>query len=224
MLPVSYNFVFCFAINDGGTRVPSSPGFHLEGALNKDGINTPDVYSPCSVSSHPPALYIKKQTARFANIFRTVISTNFFTKKRYIPGTIPPGHEPLVTLQICSYNEGRVIEKTIEAACSLDWPRDKLCIQLLDDSTDQKSIDIAQEVCNYWQRNGFNCEYATRPDRVGYKAGNLGYHIRNVRGDFIAIMDSDHCCEPDYLRRAVPHFYHGSGQPNYEVGLVQTPW
>lgn len=183
------------------------------------------IFTHLALSLPPTACIIySKQTARFANIFRTVISTNFFTKKRYIPGTIPPGHEPLVTLQICSYNEGRVIEKTIEAACSLDWPRDKLCIQLLDDSTDQKSIDIAQEVCNYWQRNGFNCEYATRPDRVGYKAGNLGYHIRNVRGDFIAIMDSDHCCEPDYLRRAVPHFYHGSGQPNYEVGLVQTPW
>jgi cellulose synthase/poly-beta-1,6-N-acetylglucosamine synthase-like glycosyltransferase len=204
-------------------RVCFFPGFHPRGAL-KDGIILL-IFTHLAFSFPPTACIIySKQTARFANIFRTVISTNFFTKKRYIPGTIPPGHEPLVTLQICSYNEGRVIEKTIEAACSLDWPRDKLCIQLLDDSTDQKSIDIAQEVCNYWQRNGFNCEYATRPDRVGYKAGNLGYHIRNVRGDFIAIMDSDHCCEPDYLRRAVPHFYHGSGQPNYEVGLVQTPW
>ena len=221
MLLVSYNFVFCFAINrhDGGTRV--LPRVFIRGSTI---ILLSFTHLALSFPLNPLHYIFKKQTARFANIFRTVISTNFFTKKRYIPGTIPPGHEPLVTLQICSYNEGRVIEKTIEAACSLDWPRDKLCIQLLDDSTDQKSIDIAQEVCNYWQRNGFNCEYATRPDRVGYKAGNLGYHIRNVRGDFIAIMDSDHCCEPDYLRRAVPHFYHGSGQPNYEVGLVQTPW
>ena len=158
------------------------------------------------------------------NIFRATISTSFFTKKRYQEGTITPGSEPLVTIQICSYNEGRVVEKTVEAACKLDWPREKLCVQLLDDSTDPTSQAIAQEVCNYWKRNGVNCEYQTRPDRVGYKAGNLAYHIRNVRGDFIAIMDSDHICEPDFLQRAVPHFYKENGEPNYEIGLVQTPW
>ena len=159
------------------------------------------------------------------NILRATISTNFFRKKRYQEGTITTGNEPLVTILICAYNEGTVVEKTVAAACTLDWPRDKLCVQLLDDSTDLTSQNIAFEVCNHWKRNNFNCERMTRPDRVGYKAGNLAYHIENsVKGEFIVIMDSDHLCRTDFLRKAMSHFFDQKGNPKYEVGLVQTPW
>ena len=163
-------------------------------------------------------------TAKFANILRATLSTCFFRKKRYKEGRIFRGREPLVTIQICSYNEGDVVKKTINAACQVNWPRKKLCVQLLDDSTDQASMKVAHLACNNWKRKGINCQRLTRPDRVGYKAGNLAYHMRNIEGEFVVYMDSDHLCRRDFLLRAMPHFYDMKGNPKYEIGLVQAPW
>ena len=76
-----------------------------------------------------------------------------------------------------------MVEATIDAACSVKWPRDKLCVQVLDDSTEEESKVIARRRADYWRREGVNCQYLTRPDRVGYKAGNLAHHMPSVQGE-----------------------------------------
>eukprot|EP00934_Nitzschia_sp_Nitz4_P007183 Nitzschia sp. Nitz4//scaffold26_size159584//147282//150785//NITZ4_002520-RA/size159584-processed-gene-0.248-mRNA-1//-1//CDS//3329545169//7173//frame0 len=161
--------------------------------------------------------------AKLRNIIRAVISTRFFTDKPKQGGNIPPGKEPMVTIQISCFNEGNVIEDTINAACDVDWPKDKLTVQICDDSTDE-TIDIIDAVCERWRERGVSCERLTRPNRVGYKAGCLHYHTDRIQGDFVAMFDADHRCENQFLRRCVPHFFSKRGRQKRKVGLVQCPW
>lgn len=109
-------------------------------------------------------------------------STNFFTNKPPEGGCIPKGQDPIVTIQIqiCCYNEEAVIEATLDAACSVDWPKDKLFIQVLDDSTDRTS-QIVEDVAASWRERGVHCVRYTSPDRVDYKAGNLHANLAGSR-------------------------------------------
>lgn len=140
------------------------------------------------------------------------------------PGHIEPGEEPHVTVVICAYNEGAVVLKTIESACSIDWPRDKLTVHVCDDSTDKQSITLASNAVALWRSRGINIERLTRPDRLGYKAGNLRYNFPRHRGDFVAYFDADHRAERDFLKNTIPYFFDQSGMPRAKVALVQTPW
>ena len=125
--------------------------------------------------------------SRWANLIHAVISTRFFTDNPdEKSGRIQPGKEPHVTIQICSYNEGAVIKETIKRACSVDWPRNKLTVQVLDDSTDQSSCRIIDEAVASWQESGVNVARMTRPQRVGYKAGSLRFHFPSVHSKFVA--------------------------------------
>ena len=74
------------------------------------------------------------------------------------------GEEPHVTIQICSYNEASVIQAMIDAAYKVDWPIDKLTVQILDDSTQDEAKTVAKQRAEYWQKNGVDCQYLTRPD------------------------------------------------------------
>lgn len=93
----------------------------------------------------------------------------------------------------------------------------------MDDSSDNTS-EIIEKLAEEWRTRGVNCQRLTRPTRVGYKAGNLHAHSEDVRGDFVALFDADHRCEPDYLRKAIPHFFNEDGSDKEKVGLVATPW
>uniref|UniRef100_A0A7S4JMQ5 Sulfotransferase domain-containing protein n=1 Tax=Odontella aurita TaxID=265563 RepID=A0A7S4JMQ5_9STRA len=139
-------------------------------------------------------------------------------------GHLTTGSEPLVTIQICAYNEAAVIEATIDAACSVKWPREKLVVQVLDDSTNYNDRLIAKSRTEHWQKQGVNCQHLTRPSRVGYKAGNLSFHMHKIQGEFVAFFDADHRCEPEFLHHTVPHFFDNLGHSKYDVGLVQAPW
>ena len=133
---------------------------------------------------------------------------------------------PAVTVQICSYNEGAVIEETICRACSLDWPLDSLFVQVLDDSTEESSKMVVQQCIERLSHfRGCNVELLTRPNRQGYKAGNLAYHFPSIRTQFVLYLDGDHRVEPDLLRRTIPKFYDPkTGQRCTDVALVQVPW
>lgn len=157
-------------------------------------------------------------------IYRAVAGTRFFTDAPPPLPLIPPGSEQTVTVQICAYNESQVVEKTIDAACRLDWPREKLFIQVLDDSTDEESSAIIKSITAKWRRASINCERLTRSDRVGYKAGNLAHHAESIVGDFVAVLDSDHRCEPQFLRQAMAYFYEDDLGSKPKIGLVQFPW
>jgi cellulose synthase/poly-beta-1,6-N-acetylglucosamine synthase-like glycosyltransferase len=163
------------------------------------------------------------QFHKLVNIVRALWATRFFTDEPKQGGFIPEGEEPEVTIQICVYNEAAVVKKTIDAACQVDWPKDKLFIQVLDDSTDGTSR-IIEQVAEEWRAKNVNCRRLTRPNRVGYKAGNLASHTRDVRGAFVALFDADHICENKYLRRAIPQFFNADGTSCDRLALVQTPW
>ncbi|KAK9699432.1 hypothetical protein RND81_08G173100 [Saponaria officinalis] len=132
------------------------------------------------------------------------------------------GGFPMVLVQIPMCNESEVYETSIAAACQLNWPKDKLLIQVLDDSDDENlQFLIKDEVC-LWSERGVNIIYRHRFIRTGYKAGNLKSamscdYVRDY--EFVAIFDADFQPNPDFLKLTVPHF---KGNP--DIGLVQARW
>ncbi|MEM7340827.1 MAG: glycosyltransferase [Actinomycetota bacterium] len=124
---------------------------------------------------------------------------------------------PVVTVQIPIYNEFHVAERVIDAAAAFDYPRDRLQIQVLDDSTDETAAIVDNAVGRHRDR-GLDIEVIRREDRVGYKAGALANGLALARGELIAIFDADFTPAPDFLRRLVPDF----DEP--DVGFVQARW
>lgn len=130
---------------------------------------------------------------------------------------IPEEDLPHVTVQLPVYNEMYVVERLIECVCEFDYPKDKLEIQVLDDSTDE-SIEIIAKKVHVYELQGFDIKHVRRPERVGFKAGALKYGTAICKGEFIAIFDADFLPNPDFLRKALPHFSHD------KVGVVQSKW
>lgn len=124
---------------------------------------------------------------------------------------------PMVTVQLPMYNEMFVVERLIQSVCEIDYPKERLEIQVLDDSTDE-TVKIAQNTVEKYKNLGFNIKYIHRTDRSGYKAGALKYGLEIAEGEFVAIFDADFVPNPDFLKKTVPHF----NNPN--VGMVQTRW
>ncbi len=129
-----------------------------------------------------------------------------------------PGRHPRVTVQLPVYNEALVIDRLIQATSGLEWPRDRLQIQVLDDSTDE-TTSIARESVERLRARGFQIELVRRPDRGGYKAGALSEGLKRATGELIAIFDADFVPPPDWLRRTVPYFL---DRPC--LGMLQTRW
>ena len=124
---------------------------------------------------------------------------------------------PVVTIQLPVYNELYVVNRAIDAICSLDYPKDKIEIQVLDDSTDETTAIIAQKVIEK-SGNGFDIKHIRRGNRQGYKAGALKFGLAQARGEYIAIFDADFIPRADFLKRTLPYF---AGE---KIGLVQTRW
>ena len=120
---------------------------------------------------------------------------------------LPPDAElPHVVVQIPSFNEGPVLRRGIEAAARLDWPRDKLHIQVLDDSTDDTAV-LARTVVAELRAQGFDIVALQRTDRSGYKGGALHEAMQKTPYDFFAIFDVDYVPEPDFLRVCMRPFF-----------------
>lgn len=113
-----------------------------------------------------------------------------------------PADLPRVLVQIPVYNEPAVVERALVAAAALDWPRDRLKIQLLDDSTDL-TPDIARHVVARLQRDGVDVDHVRRADRSGFKAGALEAGMTLCDAPYIAVFDADFVPAPDWLRRAM---------------------
>jgi cellulose synthase/poly-beta-1,6-N-acetylglucosamine synthase-like glycosyltransferase len=125
--------------------------------------------------------------------------------------------EPVVTVQLPLFNERYVAERLIHAVCALDWPRDRLEIQVLDDSTDD-TREIVAEIVEGLRTEGHDIHHIHRTDRTGYKAGALEAGLARARGEFIAIFDADFVPPPDLLRQAIAHF------TDRRIGLIQVRW
>ncbi|XP_073055448.1 probable xyloglucan glycosyltransferase 5 [Primulina eburnea] len=129
---------------------------------------------------------------------------------------------PMVLVQIPMCNEREVYELSISAVCQLDWPRERLLIQILDDSNDENIQLLIESEVAKWSQKGINIIYRHRLIRTGYKAGNLKSAMRcdYVKYyEFVAIFDADFQPTPDFLKLTVPHF-----KDNPELGLVQARW
>ncbi|MGB0887858.1 MAG: cellulose synthase family protein [Vicingaceae bacterium] len=124
---------------------------------------------------------------------------------------------PIVTVQLPLYNELYVVNRLIDAVCELDYPKDKLEIQLLDDSTDETVNLVAKKVEEY-KAKGFNIYQHQRTDRTGFKAGALAEGVDICKGEFIAIFDADFLPKKHFLKETIPHF------KNENIGVVQTKW
>lgn len=124
---------------------------------------------------------------------------------------------PLITVQLPLFNEMYVVERLLHAVTSFDYPRDRLEIQVLDDSTDE-TVALASETVERYRREGFDIHYVHRDDRTGYKAGALANGTRTAKGQLLAIFDADFVPKPDCLRKLV-HFFTDDG-----VGCAQMRW
>jgi cellulose synthase/poly-beta-1,6-N-acetylglucosamine synthase-like glycosyltransferase len=136
-----------------------------------------------------------------------------------VPAPVPPPDElPAVTVQLPIFNEMYVADRLIDAVCALDYPRDRLEIQVLDDSTDE-TRRIAELAVQRQAARGFDIRYLPRRDRRGFKAGALEGGLKEARGAFVAIFDADFIPPRDFLQRAVPHFLQDPA-----IGMVQARW
>jgi cellulose synthase/poly-beta-1,6-N-acetylglucosamine synthase-like glycosyltransferase len=140
--------------------------------------------------------------------------------RRNLPPTQPPPTPPLVTVQLPFYNERHVAERLIDASASLDYPADKLQIQVLDDSDDITAALVQARVA-HWQKAGRWIEHIRRSARRGYKAGALADALARAQGEYLAIFDADFVPPSDFLRATLPHF---AASGNAPVGFVQTRW
>jgi cellulose synthase/poly-beta-1,6-N-acetylglucosamine synthase-like glycosyltransferase len=142
----------------------------------------------------------------------------FKYKKNYDPN--PPrqfDELPTVTVQLPIFNEQFVIDRLVEAVCAMEYPREKLEIQVLDDSTDETQA-VALGIVERYAALGHPIVYLHRTNRHGYKAGALDKGLEVAKGEFVAIFDADFVPPADWLMKVIHHF----GEP--EIGMVQTRW
>src|SRR5437660_3540709 len=112
---------------------------------------------------------------------------------------------PIVTIQLPLYNEMYVADRLIDAVCRIDYPRELLEIQVLDDSTDE-TRSIAELAVRRYAADGVDIKYYHRIDRIGFKAGALEAGLKVARGEFVGIFDADFIPTADFLARLIPHF------------------
>ena len=124
---------------------------------------------------------------------------------------------PYVTIQLPVYNEEYVMERLLANIAKIEYPKSKLEIQVLDDSTDDTVVDTAQKI-KVLQESGLDIQHICRENRQGFKAGALKEGLLTAKGDFIAIFDADFLPDPDWLKKTVIYF------KDEEIGVVQTRW
>ncbi len=149
---------------------------------------------------------------------RYVMAYLYYKYKGNLPA--PKGRfetAPRVTIQLPVFNEMYVVERLIDAVARIDYPREKLEIQVLDDSTDETQ-GIARAKVERLKREGHDIVYLHRDNRSGYKAGALQEGLKVARGELVAVFDADFVPTPDFLKRSVDYF------TDEKIGMVQVRW
>jgi cellulose synthase/poly-beta-1,6-N-acetylglucosamine synthase-like glycosyltransferase len=143
---------------------------------------------------------------------------NFRHEKKRRQKVELPTNLPIVTIQLPLYNEKYVVKRLIDTVCKMDYPKDKLEVQVLDDSDDD-TVDLIRSIVEEYRFKGFDIVHIRRKDRTGYKAGALKEGIKHAKGEFVAIFDADFIPPTWFLKRAIGHFY-----TDPKLGLVQCKW
>ncbi len=142
----------------------------------------------------------------------------FYKHRRNLPRVVERfAALPRVTIQLPMFNERYVARRVIESACRIDYPADKLQIQVLDDSTDD-TTQIAQETVDRLRADGHDVTLIHRRNRCGFKAGALEEGLKTATGEFVCIFDADFLPRPEILQEAIHHFV------DPQVGMVQARW
>jgi len=151
-------------------------------------------------------------------IHRYTLVYLYYKKKHNVTPTPQPFTDlPRVTIQLPIFNEQYVVDRLLQSVCRIEYPREKLDIQLLDDSTDE-TADVARELVEHYAAQGYPVHYLHRTNRSGYKAGALQEGLKTAKGEFVAIFDADFTPPPDFLVRIIDHF------TDPKIGMVQTRW
>lgn len=145
---------------------------------------------------------------------------DFWRYKNFVPtpaGHFAEGELPAITVQLPLFNELYVVDRLLKAVTAIDYPREKLEIQVLDDSTDE-TVKVAETVVAKYAAEGFDIHYIHRSDRTGFKAGALENGNKFAKGELLAIFDADFVPKPDCLRKLVDFF------TDPMVGCAQMRW
>lgn len=134
------------------------------------------------------------------------------------PAPLAEDDWPAVVVQLPIFNERHVVEQLVDAVSRLDYPADKLSVQVLDDSTDD-TVARAAAAVEMARARGVAIEPVRRPTRGGFKAGALEYGLTRTDAPFVAIFDADFRPQPDFLRRVMPHL-----AADDRLGMVQARW
>jgi cellulose synthase/poly-beta-1,6-N-acetylglucosamine synthase-like glycosyltransferase len=152
-------------------------------------------------------------------LHRYDVIRTYFKHRKNAQGEPPRRFEqlPPVTIQLPLYNERYVVERLIEEVVKMEYPKDLLQIQVLDDSTDD-TAPFAEALVERYHNMGYPIEYHHRTNRHGFKAGALQAGLESATGELVAVFDADFCPPPEFLLKTVHHF------ADPKVGVVQTRW
>jgi len=153
-------------------------------------------------------------------VYRVKLVAEFWRYSKFPPkprGQFAECDLPTVTIQLRLFNEMYVVERLVKAVAKIDYPRELLEIQVLDDSTDE-TVNIARATVEQYARAGFDISYLHRDDRTGFKAGALENGMKTAKGELIAIFDADFVPKPDFLRKLIHYF------TDRTVGCAQMRW
>jgi cellulose synthase/poly-beta-1,6-N-acetylglucosamine synthase-like glycosyltransferase len=155
----------------------------------------------------------------FYGIHRYIMVWEYFHFRKNATKEPPREFEelPFVTVQLPIYNEQFVIDRLIDSCCQLEYPKDRLEIQVLDDSTDETQ-EVAAALVKKYQEMGHPIVYLHRTNRHGYKAGALDEGLKVAKGQFVAIFDADFVPPSDWIMKVIHHFSDSA------IGMVQTRW
>jgi cellulose synthase/poly-beta-1,6-N-acetylglucosamine synthase-like glycosyltransferase len=173
------------------------------------------------IASWLSTIYLFSAAALSVYGFLGLVTLGAYWKHRHrrFTCTQPPLHQlPAVTVQLPLYNERYVVRDLIEAAVRLDYPHDRLQIQVIDDSSDD-TTQIAAALVTRYRRQGIDICLLHRENRHGFKAGALHAGLATTTGEYLAIFDADFRPNRDFLQRTVPHFLEDP-----RLGMVQTRW
>ena len=145
---------------------------------------------------------------------------DFWRYRKFVPqpkSAFSEAELPFITVQLPLFNEMYVVERLVKAVAEVDYPRERLQIQVLDDSTDE-TVKLAEATVEKYRQQGFDIEYVHRADRTGFKAGALENGMKSAKGELLAIFDADFVPKPDCLRKLVNYF------TDPLVGCAQMRW
>jgi cellulose synthase/poly-beta-1,6-N-acetylglucosamine synthase-like glycosyltransferase len=207
------NLVFFLAVNSQRGLVHYLKSQFLDRTFK--GLYTPNAFD---LSLLIPYFFVMVVLAGYG-MHRYALVYNYY-RHRKNRTTDPPqqfAELPRVTVQLPIFNEQFVVDRLVDAICRLEYPKDKLDIQVLDDSTDE-TVEVARGVVERYAALGHPITYIHRTNREGFKAGALQHGMLSAKGEFIAIFDADFVPPEDWLMRVVHHF----AEP--QIGMVQTRW